>query len=90
MGALCGKITDAEEGRMVGFLLSMVSNIFRMKPTQVVRLCCRLRDDCVVVGIDKMEIEAREVYSLADDYKIMKSELDDKRQEVEDLEEDVK
>ena len=35
-------------------------------------------------------MEAREVCSLADDNKIMKSELDDNRQEVGDLEEDVK
>ena len=36
-----------------------------------------------------MEMEASEVCSLADDYDIMKSERDDKRQEVGDLEEDV-
>ena len=33
MVELCGKITDPEEGRMVGFLLSVVSNVSRMKPT---------------------------------------------------------
>ena len=51
---------------------------------------CELGYDCVAVGMDKIEMEAREVCSLADNYDIMKSELDDKRQEVEDLEEDVK
>ena len=56
-----------------------------MEPTQVVRLCCGLGDDGAVVGIDQVEMEAREVCSLADDYDIMKSELDDKRQEVGDL-----
>ena len=90
IAALCGKMTDAEEGRMVGFLLSVVSNVFRMGPTQVVRLYCGLGDDCVAVGMDKVEIEGREVCLLADDYDIMTSELDDKRQEVGDLEEDVK
>ena len=90
MVALCGKMTDDEEGRMVGFLLSVVSNVCRMEPTQVVRLCCGLGDDCVAVGMDMIEMEAREVCSLADDYDIMKSELDIKRQEAGDLEEDVK
>ena len=90
MAALCGKMMDAEEGRMVGFLLSVVSNVCRMEPTLVIRLCCGLGDDCLAVGMDKIEMEAREVYSLADEYDVMKSELDDKRQEVEDLEEDVK
>ena len=90
MAALCGKMTDAEEGRMVGFLLSVVSNVCRMEPTQVVRLCCGLGDDCAAVGMDKVELEAREVCSFADSHDIMKSELDDKRQEVGDLEEDVK
>ena len=42
------------------------------------------------MGIDKIEMEAREVCSFADSHDIMKSELDDKRQEVGDLEEDVK
>ena len=37
MAELCGKITDAEEGNMFGFLLSVVSNVCRMEPTQVVR-----------------------------------------------------
>ena len=41
--------------------------------------------DCVAVRMDKIEMETREECSLADDYDIMKSELDDKRQEVEDL-----
>ena len=50
-----------------------------MEPTLVVWLCCGLGDDCAVVGMDKVEIEAREVYSLADDYDIMKSKLDDKK-----------
>ena len=90
MAALCRKMTDAEEGYMAGFLLSVVSNVCRMEPTQVVRLCSWLGDNCVAVGMDKIEMEAREVCSLADNYDIMKSELDDKRQEVEDLEEDVK
>ena len=90
MAALCGKMTDDEEGCTVGFLLSMVSNICRMEPTQVVRLCCGLGDDSVAVGMVKIEMEVREVCSLADDDDIMKSELDDKRQEVGDLEEDVK
>ena len=36
MAALCGKMTDAEEGHMVGFLLSVVSNVCRMELTQVV------------------------------------------------------
>ena len=90
MASLCGKMTDTEEGRMVGVLLSVVSNVCRMKPTEVVRLFCGLRDDCIAVGMDKIETEAREVCSLADDYDIMKSELDDKWQEVGDLEEDVK
>ena len=35
-------------------------------------------------------MEAKKVCSLADDYEIMKSELDDKWQEVGGLEEDVK
>ena len=39
MAELCGKMTDDEEGRMVGFLLSVVSNVFRMEPTQLVRVC---------------------------------------------------
>ena len=90
MAALCGKMTDAEEGRMVGFLLSVVSNVCRMEPTEVVRLCCGLGDECVAVGMDKIEMEVREVCSFADSHDIMKSELDDKRQEVGDLEEDVK
>ena len=47
-------------------------------------------DDCVAVEMDKIEMEAREVCSFADSHDIMKSELDDKRQEVGDLEEDVK
>ena len=89
MAVLCGKMTDAEEGRMVGFLPSVVSNVYRMEPTKVVQLCCGLGDDCVAMGMDKVEMEARAVCSLADDYDIMKSELDDKRQEVGDLEEDV-
>ena len=84
MVAFYGKMTDVEEGRMVGFLLSVVSNVCRMESTQVVRKCCRLGDDCVAVGMDKVEMEAREVCSLADHYDIMKSELDDKRQEVGD------
>ena len=33
MAALCEKMIDAEEGRMVGFLLSVVSNVCRMEPT---------------------------------------------------------
>ena len=90
MAALCGKMTDAEEGRMVGFLRSVVSNVCRMEPTEVVWLCCGLWDDCVAVGMDKIEMEAREVCSFADSHDITKSELDDKQQEVGDLEEDVK
>ena len=90
MVALCEKITDAEEGRMVGFLLLVVSNVCRMESTQAVHLCCGLGDDCVVVGMDKIGMGAREVCSLADDYEIMTSELDDKWQEVGDLEQDVK
>ena len=90
MVALCGKMTDAVEGCMVGFLLSVVSTVCRMEPSQVVRLCCGLVDDCAAVGMDTIEMEAREVCSLADDYEIKKSQLDDKRQEVGDLEEDVK
>ena len=89
MVALCGEITDAEEGGMVGFLLPVVSNFCRMEPTQVVHSCCGLGDDCVAVGKHTIEMEAREVCSLPDDYEIMKSELDNKRQEVGDLEEDV-
>ena len=50
----------------------------------------RDRDDCIAIGMDKIKMEAREVCLLTDDYEIMKSELDDKRQEVGDLEEDVK
>ena len=50
MATLCGKMTDAEEGRMVGFLLSVVSDVCRMEPAQVVRLCCGLGDDCVRLG----------------------------------------
>ena len=61
-----------------------------MEPTQVVRLCCGLGDDCVAVAMDKIEMEAREMCSFADSNDIMKSEIDDKRQEVRDLEEDVK
>ena len=90
MATLWGKMTDAEEGRMVGFLLSVVSNVCRMELTKVVRLCCGLGDDCVAVGMDKIEMQAREVCLLADDYEIIKSELDNKRQKVGDLEEDVK
>ena len=90
MVPLCGKMTDAEEGRMVRFLLSVVSNVCRMEPTQVVRLCCGLGDDCVAVGMDRIVMEAREVCSLANHYEIMKRELNDKRQESGDLEEDVK
>ena len=59
---------------MVGFLLSVVSNVCRMGPTQVVSLCCGLGDDFVVLGMDKIEMEAREVCSLAHDYEIMKSD----------------
>ena len=33
MATLCGKMTDAEEGCIVGFLLSVVSNVCRMEPT---------------------------------------------------------
>ena len=33
MAAWYGNVTDAEEGRMVGFLLSVVSKICRMEPT---------------------------------------------------------
>ena len=90
MVVLCGKMTDTEEGRMVGFLLSVVSNVCRMEPTQGVRLCYGLGHDCVTVGMDKIEMEAREVCLLAADYNIMKSELDDQKQEVGDWEEDVK
>ena len=90
MAALCGNMTDAEDGRMVGFLLLVVSNICRIEPTQVFCLCCGLGNDCVAGGVDKIEMEAREVYSLADNSYIIKSELDDKQQEVGDLEEDVK
>ena len=79
MAALCGKMTDAEGGCMVGFRLSVVSNVCRMEPTQVVRLCCRLGDDCVAVGMDKVKMEAKEVCSFADNHDVMKSELDDKR-----------
>ena len=45
MAMLCGKMTDAEEGRMVGFLLLVVSNICTMEQTLVVCLCWKLRDD---------------------------------------------
>ena len=90
MVAWYGKMTDAEEGHMVGFLLSVVSNVCRMEPTQGVWLCCELGDDCVAVVTDKIEMEAREVCSLGDDYEIIKSEPDDKRQEVGDWEEDMK
>ena len=90
MAALCGKMTDAEEGHMVGFLLSVVSNVCRMEPTQVVRLCCGLRDDCVAVGMDKIEMKVREVCLFADSHDVMKRELDDNRQEVRDSEEEVK
>ena len=47
-------------------------------------------DHCVKVGMDKIEMETREVCLFADSHDIMKSELDDKWQEVGDLEEDVK
>ena len=40
MPTLCGKTTDAEEGRMVGFLLWVVLNVCRREATQVVQLCC--------------------------------------------------
>ena len=33
MAALCGKMTDTEKGCMVGFLLSVVSNVCSMEPT---------------------------------------------------------
>lgn len=36
MAELCGKITDAEEGCIVGFLPSVVSNVCRMKSTNIV------------------------------------------------------
>ena len=90
MVALCGKMTDAEKGCMVGFLLLVVSNVCRIQPTQVVRLCCGLGDHCVAVGMDMIDMEVREGCSFANSHDIMKSELDDKRQEVGDLEEDVK
>ena len=41
---------------MVRCLLSVVSNIGRMEPTQVICLCYRLGDDCVAVGVDKVEM----------------------------------
>ena len=50
-----------------------------MEPTQVVRLCWGLGDDCATVGMDKIEMEVREVCSLANNYNVMKSELDVKR-----------
>ena len=79
MAAMCGKMTDAEAECMVGFQISVVSNICRMEPTQVVRLCYGLGDNWVAAVMDTIEMEAREVCSLADDYDVMKSELDDKR-----------
>ena len=90
IAAFYGRMMDAKEEHMVGFLLSLVSNVCRMDPTKIVCLCCGLGDDCVLVGMDKVEMDAREVCSLADVYEIMKSKLDDKRQKVGDLEEDVK
>ena len=50
MAALCGKMTDAEEGRVVGFPLSVVSNVCRMEPIQVVRLCCGLGIIVLLLG----------------------------------------
>ena len=44
----------------------------------------------MAVGIDKIEQEAMDVCSFADEYDIAKSERDDKRQKVGDLEKDVK
>ena len=61
-----------------------------MEPTQGVRLCCGLKDECVDVGMDKIEMQVREVCSFADSHDIMKSELDDKRQEVGDLQDNLK
>ena len=75
---------------MVGFLLSVVSNIYRMEPTQILHSCCGLGEDCVTVGMEKIERQAMDVCSFADKYDLAKSELDDKRQEVGDLEEEVK
>ena len=78
MGALCCEMTDTKEGHLVRFLESVVSNVYTMEPTQVVRLCCGLGDYCVAVGMDMIEMAAREICSLADDYDIIKNELDDK------------
>ena len=75
---------------MVGFLLLVVSNVCRMELTQVVWLSCGLGEDCVVVGMDKIEGEAMDVCSLSDEYNNVKRELDIKRQEVGDLEKEVK
>ena len=51
MAVLFGEITDVEEGRLVGFLLLVVSNVCRIEPTQVVRLCCGLGDECIAIGM---------------------------------------
>ena len=61
MAALGREMTEAEEGCMGGFLLSVVANLCRMEPAQVVWLCCALWDDCVAVGMDRIETKAREV-----------------------------
>ena len=56
LAASFGKMTDDKEGCMVVFLLSMVSNNYRMEPTQVVWLGYGLSNDCVAVRLDKIEI----------------------------------
>ena len=61
IATLFRKMTDAEEGRMVGFFLSVVSNVCRMESTQVIWFSCGLGVDFVAVGMDKIEIKAREV-----------------------------
>ena len=90
MADWCGKITNSEDGCMVGFLLSVMFNICSLEPTQMIQVCCWLGEDCVAAGMDNFDREAIDICSFADEYYIAKNELDDKRQEVEHLEEEVK
>ena len=52
MAVFFEEITDAEEGRLVGFLVMVVLNVCRMEPTQVVQLCCGLGDECIAIGMN--------------------------------------
>ena len=77
MAELYGNISNTGERCMVHFPLSIVHTSYRMMPTQVICLCCRLDDYCVVVGIYHSTKQVIEACSLADDYNIVNSELED-------------